>query len=60
MAVRFPGPYLNQTTESDPIMIRVPMDKSGIGANEAGLPKGSVNSDSMQLKHVGGALGKGE
>ena len=57
---RFPSPYLNDTKADDPIMIRVPMDKSGIGANEAGLPKGSVNSEDMKLRHIGGALGKGE
>ena len=57
---RFPGPYLNDTKAEDPIMIRVPMDEMDIGANPAGLPKGSVNSDSMSLKHVGGSLGKGE
>jgi hypothetical protein len=57
---RFPGPYLNDTKAEDSIMIRVPMDKSGIGANDAGLPKGGVNSGIMTLRHVGGALGKGE
>jgi hypothetical protein len=36
------------------------MDKSGIGANDAGLPKGGVNAEDMKLRHVGGALGKGE
>ena len=57
---RFPGPYLNSTNANDPIMERVPVDKSGIGANAAGLPKGGVNSGSMTLKHVGGTMGKGE
>lgn len=59
-ATSFPSPYLNSTNENDPVMIRVPTDKMGIGANAAGLPKGSVNSDGMTLKHVGGSLGKGE
>jgi hypothetical protein len=59
-AGRFPGPYLNSTNADDPVMVRVPMDKSGIGANDAGLPKGGVNSDNMTLKHVGGTLGKAE
>ena len=57
---KFPGPYLNSTNADDPVMIRVPMDKSDIGANAAGLPKGGVNSGIMSLKHVGGAMGKGE
>ena len=57
---RFPSPYLNSTEANDPIMQRVPMDKSGIGANDAGLPKGGVNAEDMKLRHVGGALGKGE
>lgn len=54
---RFPGPYINTTNEMDPLMIRVPMDKTDIGANSAGQPKGSVNSDNMMLRHVGGQLG---
>lgn len=53
---RFPGPYINSVNADDPIMIRVPMDKTDIGANMAGQPKGSVNSDNMILRHVGGAL----
>jgi hypothetical protein len=57
---RFPGPYLNDTKAEDPIMIRVPMDTMDIGASSAGLPKGSVNSGDMQIKHVGGSLGKSE
>lgn len=57
---RFPGPYMNDTNAMDPIMERVPMDKSGIGANDAGLPKGGINAGSMTLKHVGGSMGKGE
>lgn len=60
MAGKFPGPYLNSTNAEDPMMIRVPMDKSGIGANSAGLPKGGVNAGEMTLKHVGGSMGKGE
>jgi len=59
MAARFPGPYINTTTADDPMMIRTDMDKMGIGANNAGLPK-SVNAEDMKLKHVGGSLGSGE
>lgn len=57
---RFPAPYLNETKAEDPIMHRVPMDTMDIGARPSGLPKDGVNSDNMQLKHVGGSLGKGE
>ena len=57
---RFPAPYLNDTTANDPIMERVPMDTTGIGATSAGLPKGGVNSGSMSIKHTDGSMGKGE
>lgn len=55
---RFPGPYLNDTKASDPLMERVPMDTFGVGGEAAGLPKGSVNAEQMKLRHVGGDLGK--
>ncbi len=57
---RFPAPYMNTTNADDPIMHRVPMDKTDIGSNAAGLPKGGVNSDVMKIQHVGGSMGKGE
>jgi hypothetical protein len=57
---RFPGPYVNDTKANDPIMERVPMDTFGIGGMASGLPKGSVNAGDMQIKHVGGSMGKGE
>jgi hypothetical protein len=57
---RFPGPYLNDTKADDPIMQRVPMDTTGIGATSAGLPKGGVNAGDMTIKHTGGSLGTGE
>ena len=56
---RFPGPYLNDTKENDPIMQRVPTDKTGIGATSAGMPP-TVQDGTMTIKHVGGSLGKGE
>jgi hypothetical protein len=56
---RFPGPYLNDTKAEDPIMQRVPMDKTSIGANAAGMPS-SVQDGTMAIKHVGGAMGKSE
>jgi hypothetical protein len=41
------------------MMIRVPMDSMGIGANNAGLPN-KIQTGEMSIKHVGGSLGKGE
>lgn len=57
---RFPSPYLNTTNADDPIMERVPMDKTGIGATSAGLPKGGVNSSGMTIKHTGGNMGSSD
>lgn len=54
---KFPGPYINQTVADDPIMERVTLDKMGIGANSAGLPRSGVNSGNMSIKHTGGSLG---
>ena len=54
---KFPGPYVNQTVASDPMMERVPMDRMGIGANAAGLPRGGINSGGMTIKHTGANLG---
>lgn len=56
---RFPGPYLNDTKANDPIMERVPMDSTSIGANSAGMPK-SVQDGTMSIKHVGGSLGSAD
>jgi hypothetical protein len=53
-----PKPYINTIPTKDgqdPMIEHVPFDKMGIGANAAGLPKGSINSSSMGLKHVGGS-----
>lgn len=57
---RFPGPYMQTTNAEDPIMKRVPMDKTDIGARSSGLPQGGVNSDDMTIKHTGGSMGKSE
>jgi hypothetical protein len=58
---RFPGPYLNECNENDPIMKRIAnFDNSDIGARTSAMPKGGVNSSDMAIKHTGGALGKGE
>lgn len=56
---RFPAPYLNTTNADDPIMERVPFNKTDIGANSEGKPK-SVQDGTMTIKHTGGSLGKGE
>ena len=58
MATRFPGPYLNDCRAEDPMMQRVPMEKMGIGANSAGLPQSGVNSGDMNIKHIGGNMGR--
>lgn len=57
---RFPSPYLNDCNAMDPVMERVPVDMTNIGANAAGMPGRAVDSDIMKIKHVGGALSKGE
>ena len=55
----FPKPYINDTGESretDPMMKRVPVNVSDIGARMSGLPKDVKNSSSIE--HVsGGASG---
>lgn len=56
MADNFPRPYLNQTRENDPIVIRVNQDTMDIGARPSGLPK-DVKTDVMGLDHVGGKAG---
>ncbi len=53
MATKFPGPYINSTKAEDPMMIRVPMDKTDIGARSSGTPKDIKNSNN--IVHVGDA-----
>lgn len=51
----FPGPYVNKTNESDPIMKRINPNMMDIGARKAGMP-GSIKNG-MGLEHVGNAAG---
>jgi len=48
----FPRPYINNTREDDPIMVRVPFDKTSIGARNQGLPD-NWRSSEMTIEHVG-------
>jgi len=54
---KFPGPYVNETRENDPIMKRVNQDKLEIGARNSGLPSSIRNSNNID--HVGGTAGSG-
>ena len=62
MAGRFPAPYMNETNVEDPIMERVPVAGAdmGIGQGKVSRPKGLSSENGMNIKHIGGALGKGE
>lgn len=55
MTIKQLEPYVNETNMEDPVVIRVPVTKSDIGANSAGLPK-SIRND-MALQHVAGGVG---
>jgi hypothetical protein len=55
---RFPGPYVSDVRENDPIMKRVGQDNLEIGARPSGLPKG-VKAERMGISHVGDTTGKG-
>lgn len=47
------NPYVNDTRETDPLIMRVPMDTMDIGARPSGLPK--VGKNGMTIQHVGGS-----
>jgi hypothetical protein len=54
MAARnFPGPYVSDTKEDDPLMKRRPPDHMEIGARPATLKATGDKSNLMNLKHVG-------
>lgn len=55
-STKFPSPYINSTNADDPIMIRVPMDKTDIGSRSSGMPKNIESSGS--IVHVGNTAGK--
>lgn len=50
----FPRPYKNTVTEDDPIMKRVPMDHTDIGARPSGMPRGA-SAPELTIEHVGGS-----
>lgn len=55
----FPRPTTNTTNEDDPIMKRVDLNKSEIGARPSGLPQGTaVKSNGLNIAHVGGSTGR--
>jgi hypothetical protein len=49
---KFPGPYVNSVSESDPVVIRVNQDMSEIGTRGDAVPK-NVTSSQMGIKHIG-------
>jgi len=52
----FLAPKYNECKESDPQIIRVPLDDMGFGARKSALPtsiSGSAQDNSMTIKHVG-------
>lgn len=55
MAIKQLEPYVNETKMDDPVVERVPVNKTDIGANAAGLPKSLSNN--MTLQHVAGGVG---
>ena len=46
-------PYVDSTPETDPLIMRVPMNTMDIGARPSGLPKTGKNG--MTIQHVGGS-----
>ena len=55
MAIKQLEPYVNEVRMDDPMIERVKVEKTDIGANAAGLPKGGKNG--MTLQHVAGGVG---
>lgn len=55
MAARnFPGPNVNETKESDPMMIRRPPDHMEIGARPGTIRAASEGkAQGMSIKHIG-------
>lgn len=58
---QFPGPTYNRIIESDPQIIKVPMDTMGFGARSSALPKGEAapTAPEMTIKHVSSMTSKG-
>lgn len=51
---QFPGPNYNRIIESDPQIVKVPLDNMGWGARPSALPKGgeAPSAPEMTIKHV--------
>lgn len=50
----FPGPTYNRIIESDPQIIKVPMDYMGFGSRSSHMPSGDAapKAPEMTIKHV--------
>lgn len=50
----FPGPSIDRLIESDPQIIKVPMETMGWGARSSAMPKGDEkpNTGPMGISHV--------
>lgn len=46
----FPGPNLNRVIDTDPQIIKVPMDKTEFGSRSSAIPKNLQNA--MTIQHV--------
>lgn len=51
----FPSPYLNETTEQDPMMVRRPSDHLEIAARPSTLRATYEKGGKMGIDHVGDA-----
>lgn len=52
----FPSPYVNDTKADDPMMKRVPMHHTDIGARVSGMPKDVRNDNSIDhVENRGGS-----
>lgn len=52
----FPGPYVHEIKEMDPMMKRVPQDRTDIGGNSPSMPKSGTGGE-MKISHVGEKAG---
>ena len=55
MAIKQLEPYVNEIKMDDPMVERVRVERTDIGANASGLPK--VGKNGMTLQHVAGGVG---
>lgn len=51
---QFPGPTYNRIIETDPQIVKVPLDSMGWGARASAQPKGDAapSAPQMTIKHV--------